>query len=185
METFYRTGMAIALVAGLSACGGEATTPTTVPSFSETFGVARTEPFSVGSSIANASGTYRGTAQLSIASSGQDETFLGNATMTVDIAGGNVSGTLDSFDDATGDLQGAITLTAQSFGVAQASEFTATASGSLTSATTSIALGSGTVFGDLHNNPTSGLTASGAFSNTTLNGTSGLSSVLDIQATKN
>lgn len=203
MARFGSTALAISAATLLSACGGggggggnTAAAPTQPPSFSDEVDAfndalddARDAAFSNATSVSGAGGTYTGTSQLRIVDGSTEQFFLGDASLTVDIAAETVSGTLSDFrgglltadpEDLTGDID----VVGQSIGVAQDSEFVSTVSGTLTGSGTTIVLGAGTLFGDFYSNPTNSLTASGTMTNTELNGTTGLTSNLNVQATK-
>ena len=194
----YGRSLVLVVIAGsISGCGGGVATPTQEPSFQSdvsafdtSFTEARSMPFSNGGSVASADGTYEGESLVRVIDGGDTTTFLGNASLTVDIARGRVSGTLSGFARDTDDvepegLSGRLTVTGQSIGAAQQSEFVSTVTGTLTGSSTDFRIGDGTVFGDLLENPTSSLIAQGTSTNSRLDGTSGLTSTINILADKN
>lgn len=195
-EQMTRYGLTIGILASLSACGGGATDPTAMLTFAErvdvfdnSFAATRSQPFSNATSVGQASGTYTGTAQVRIVDGSVQQSFLGKSDLTVDVSAGRVSGSLTEFSggllSATEeDFTGSVTVTGQSMGLSQDSEFISTVSGTLTGPVNTLALGSGTVLGDLHNNPTTALVASGILPDATLNGVPPSSATISIQAIK-
>ncbi|SHH33016.1 hypothetical protein SAMN05444003_2835 [Cognatiyoonia sediminum] len=177
-------------------CGGGAVAPTQAPSFSAQvdsfdaeFSRARGQDFSTSGSVSSASGSYSGTTVVRVLDGGAPSTFLGDASLTVDIAGGTVSGSLRGFTRRLSGsneehLNGRLTVRGQSIGVSQDSEFISTVSGTLTGDSTDFRLGSGTLFGDLLQNPTSSLVGQGTFTNSTLDGRNGLTSTVNVLADK-
>jgi len=186
----------VAATFAVSACGGGGGSPTQEPTFEELvqsfdaeFSTARSAAFSNASSVANAGGTYTGTSQLRIVDGSTSHVFLGDTSLTVDIAAGTVSGTLSGFSGGAltedpEDLTGSINVVGQSIGVAFDREFESSVSGTLNGASTSIVLGNGTIIGDFFDNPTSSLAASGLIANSELNGNTGLNATLNVQAAK-
>jgi len=180
-----------------SGCGGGATTTTQAPNFSaqvdsfyNEFSRARGQDFSTSRSVSSASGSYSGTTVIRVLDGGAPSTFLGDASLNVDISRGTVSGSLRGFTRRISgsneeDLSGRLTVRGQSIGVSQDSEFISTVSGSLTGDSTDFRLGGGTLFGDLLQNPTSSLVGQGTFTNSSLDGRSGLTSTVNVLADKN
>ena len=180
-----------------SGCGGGAVVPTQAPSFSaqvesfnSEFSQAQGQDFSTSQSVSSASGSYSGTAVVRVLDGGAPSIFLGDAALSIDIAAGAVSGSLRGFSRRLNstteeDLTGRLTVRGQSIGTSQDSEFISTVSGTLTGSSTDFDLGGGTLFGDLLQNPTSSLVGQGTFTNSTLDGRSGLTSTINVLAKKN
>ena len=188
----FQASCALVALMVVSACGGGAVDPESAPTFDDflndfdqSSSAIRSDDFSSASSVSGAGGTYTGKSLLRVVNGSGEVFLLGDATLTANIGAGTVSGTLENFVDSEAEnLSGAFTVVGQSIGNAQDSEFESTVSGALTGATTSVSFGPAPIFGDFYSDPTQHLFASGVISNTTLNGTAGLTSTLEIQADK-
>ena len=190
------SALAAGLMLLLGCGGGSGGAVTQAPSFEDTvdafesgFDDASNGNFSTAGSVSAAAGTYSGQALLTVIDGADTQFFLGTTALTVDIGAGTVSGSLSDFaggliDETPEELQGDLTVTGVSIARARASDFVSSVAGTLTGPETNIDIGTGSLLGDFIENPTIALFAKSTSTNTTLNGTTGLTSTLDVLGEK-